>query len=85
MSTEADARMLIDKLLEVADWTITNKAQVSTEEASSDGRAEYGEAILKELTNSLINEFGRGFHDPTWNIFENCIWLTGAGFQRFRR
>jgi len=35
MSTEADARMLIDKLLETAGWAITNKAQVSTEEASS--------------------------------------------------
>ncbi|NQU03496.1 MAG: DEAD/DEAH box helicase family protein [Syntrophaceae bacterium] len=45
MSTEADARMLIDKLLEVAGWTITNKAQVSTEEASSDGRADY---LLKD-------------------------------------
>ncbi|MFH1674383.1 MAG: DEAD/DEAH box helicase family protein [Pseudomonadota bacterium] len=45
MSTEADARMLIDKLLEAAGWTITNKAQVSTEEASSDGRADY---LLKD-------------------------------------
>jgi predicted type IV restriction endonuclease len=45
MSTEADTRILIDKLLEVAYWTITNKAQVSTEEASSDGRADY---LLKD-------------------------------------
>ncbi|MFH1123648.1 MAG: DEAD/DEAH box helicase family protein [Pseudomonadota bacterium] len=45
MSTEADARMVIDKLLESAGWTITNKAQVSTEEASSDGRADY---LLKD-------------------------------------
>jgi len=45
MSTEADARMLIDKLLEAAGWVITNKAQVSTEEASSDGRADY---LLKD-------------------------------------
>ena len=35
MSTEADARMVIDKLLEAAGWYITNKAQVSTEEAIS--------------------------------------------------
>ncbi|MBW2673949.1 MAG: type I restriction enzyme HsdR N-terminal domain-containing protein [Deltaproteobacteria bacterium] len=41
MSTEADARILIDKVLETVGWTITNKAQVSTEEASSDGRADY--------------------------------------------
>jgi type I restriction enzyme, R subunit len=45
MSTEADARMLIDKLLEAAGWAITNKAQVSTEEASSDGRTDY---LLKD-------------------------------------
>ncbi|MGI5923945.1 MAG: DEAD/DEAH box helicase family protein [Lentisphaeria bacterium] len=45
MSTEADARMLIDKMLEQAGWCITNKAQVSTEEASADGRADY---LLKD-------------------------------------
>lgn len=45
MSTEADARMVIDKLLEVAGWLITNKAQVSTEEAAADGRADY---LLKD-------------------------------------
>jgi hypothetical protein len=31
MSTEADARILIDRLLEKAGGCITNKAQVSTE------------------------------------------------------
>jgi type I restriction enzyme R subunit len=41
MTTEADARMVIDKLLESAGWCITNKAQVATEEAASDGRADY--------------------------------------------
>lgn len=45
MSTEADARILIDKLLEAAGWVITNKAHVSTEEAASDGRADY---LLKD-------------------------------------
>lgn len=45
MTTEADARILIDKLLEKADWCITNKAQVSTEEAAADGRADY---LLKD-------------------------------------
>ncbi|MCX5830573.1 MAG: DEAD/DEAH box helicase family protein [Deltaproteobacteria bacterium] len=45
MSTEADARMVIDKLLETAGWRITNKAQVSTEEPSADGRADY---LLKD-------------------------------------
>ena len=41
MSTEADARIVIDKLLEASGWQITNKAQVSTEEPSADGRADY--------------------------------------------
>jgi type I restriction enzyme R subunit len=45
MTTEADARIVIDKLLELAGWCITNKAQVSTEEATSDGRADY---LLKD-------------------------------------
>jgi type I restriction enzyme R subunit len=45
MSTEADARMLIDKLLEQAGWRITDKAQVSTEEPTADGRADY---LLKD-------------------------------------
>lgn len=45
MTTEADARMVIDKLLETADWEITNKTQVSTEEPSADGRADY---LLKD-------------------------------------
>jgi len=45
MSTEADARMVIDKLLEAASWQILNKAQVSTEEPSADGRADY---LLKD-------------------------------------
>lgn len=45
MTTEADARILIDKMLEHAGWSITNKAQVSTEEATADGRADY---LLKD-------------------------------------
>lgn len=45
MSTEADARMVIDKLLELAGWQIINKAQVATEEPGSEGRADY---LLKD-------------------------------------
>lgn len=41
MTTEADARMVIDQLLKDAGWDIFNKAQVSTEELSEDGRADY--------------------------------------------
>ena len=45
MTTEADARIHIDKLLEKAGWCTTNKAQVSTDEATADGRADY---LLKD-------------------------------------
>lgn len=45
MTTEADARIVIDQLLRDAGWIITNKAQVSTEEAAADGRADY---LLKD-------------------------------------
>ena len=45
MTTEADARMIIDQLLGDAGWIITNKAQVSTEEPAADGRADY---LLKD-------------------------------------
>ena len=41
MSRETDARMVIDQLLRDADWEITDKSQVSTEEPLADGRADY--------------------------------------------
>ena len=41
MTTEADARMVIDQLLKDAGWDIFNKAYMSTEEPSADGRADY--------------------------------------------
>jgi predicted type IV restriction endonuclease len=40
MSNETDARIIIDRLLRDADWDIEGKAQVSTEEAAADGRAD---------------------------------------------
>lgn len=41
MSQETDARIIIDRLLREAAWDIENKAQVSTEEPTKDGRADY--------------------------------------------
>jgi type I restriction enzyme R subunit len=41
MPQESDARIVIDRLLREAGWDLENKAQVSTEEPSSDGRADY--------------------------------------------
>lgn len=42
MATEADTRIIIDRLLREAGWDIENKSFVSTEEPSADGRADYG-------------------------------------------
>jgi type I restriction enzyme R subunit len=41
MPTEADARIVVDRLLREAGWDIEDKSQVSTEEAAGDGRADY--------------------------------------------
>ncbi|MBI4524129.1 MAG: DEAD/DEAH box helicase family protein [Deltaproteobacteria bacterium] len=41
MPTEADTRIVIDRLLREAGWDIENKSYVSTEEPSADGRADY--------------------------------------------
>lgn len=53
MSTEADARILIDKLLERAGWFITNKAQVSTDDAAAHGRADY--LVFKPVRRVPLN------------------------------
>jgi type I site-specific restriction endonuclease len=51
VSRETDARMVIDQLLRDAGWDIFDKSQVSTEEPTSDGRADY---LLKDtLTRPL--------------------------------
>jgi type I restriction enzyme R subunit len=41
MPTEADARIVVDRLLREAGWNIEDKSQVSTEEPAADGRADY--------------------------------------------
>lgn len=41
MPTEADSRIVVDRLLRESGWNIEDKSQVSTEEASADGRADY--------------------------------------------
>ncbi len=41
MPTEADTRIIIDRLLREAAWNPEDKAQVSTEEEAADGRADY--------------------------------------------
>lgn len=45
MTTEADARIVIDQLLKDAGWDLTDKAQVATEVSSTGGRADY---VLKD-------------------------------------
>lgn len=41
MPTEADTRIVIDRLLREAGWDVENKSIVSTEEPTADGRADY--------------------------------------------
>lgn len=41
MPSESDARIIVDRLLRESGWDIEDKSQVSTEEASADGRADY--------------------------------------------
>ena len=38
-SSEADARIVVDRLLREAGWDIEDKNQVTTEESIKDGRA----------------------------------------------
>jgi len=40
-SSEADARIIVDRLLREAGWNIEDKNQVTTEECIKDGRADY--------------------------------------------
>ena len=40
-SSEADARIVVDRLLREAGWNIEDKNQVTTEESIKDGRADY--------------------------------------------
>lgn len=40
-SSEADARIVVDRLLREASWDIEDKNQVTTEESIKDGRADY--------------------------------------------
>lgn len=63
MSKEADARIVIDRLLREAGWDPEDKSQVSTEEAAADGRADY---LLKStLTRPLaVVEAKRFSIDP---------------------
>lgn len=51
MPTEADARIVVDRLLREASWDIEDKSQVSTEEAAADGRADY---LLKNQRNQPL-------------------------------
>jgi len=41
MPTEADTRIVVDRLLREAHWNVENKSVVSTEEPAADGRADY--------------------------------------------
>ena len=48
MSNEANARIIIDRLLREADCDIEDKAQVSTEEAAAD------DGLLADVENRFV-------------------------------
>src|SRR3990172_2221084 len=52
MPTEADARIIIDRLLREAKWDVENKSVVSTEEPAADGRADY--LLKSQRTRPLV-------------------------------
>ena len=51
MPSEADARIVLDRLLREAGWGVEHKAQASAEEAAADGRADY---VLKNLRTQAL-------------------------------
>ena len=63
MPSEASARIVIDRLLREAGWDIENAGRVSTEEATTDGRADY--VLKNQRTQPLgIVEAKRFSVDP---------------------
>lgn len=62
-ANETDARIVVDRLLREAGWDIEDKSQVSTEESSKDGRADY---VLKDQRSRplAILETKRFSKDP---------------------
>lgn len=62
-SSEADARIVVDRLLREAGWDIEDKNQVTTEESIKDGRADY--LLLDSRSRPLaIVETKRFSKDP---------------------
>jgi hypothetical protein len=43
-------------------------------------RAAYGQEILRDLSNRLTEEFGKGFPAPIWNTYGNSTLPTGNGY-----
>ena len=62
-SSEADARIVVDRLLREASWDIEDKSQVTTEESIKDGRGDY--LLLDSRSRSLaVVETKRFSKDP---------------------
>ena len=62
-SSEADARIVVDRLLREAGWDIEDKNQVTTEESIKDGRADY--LLLDDRSRPLaVVETKRFSKDP---------------------
>jgi len=62
-SSEADARIIVDRLLREAGWDIEDKSQVTTEESNKDGRTDY--LLLDSRSRPLaVVETKRFSRDP---------------------
>jgi len=67
MPTEADTRIIFDRLLRQAGRYIENKAVVSTEEPAADGRADY---LFKNPPFSMSDWGGE-------NLRQDVSWIFG--------
>jgi len=78
MTRETDARMVVDQLLKDAGWDIFDKSQVSTEEPTADGRADY--LLKSSLTRPLcVIETKRFGKDPYGAKDQTLPYAKGLG------
>jgi len=63
LTKETDTRIILDRLLKEGGWDIEDKTQVTTEEATKDGRADYLllDARRKPLAVVETKRFSKGF------------------------
>ena len=71
MPTEADTRIVVDRLLREAHWNVENKSVVSTEEPAADGRADY--LLKNSRTQPLAVVEAKRFSTDAYSAKEQAI------------